>query len=66
MERGHSVTKRGVVRDYCDGEAYKQHPLFSVHSEALQLLFYFDEVEVCNPLGSKKKKHKMGNNHDSM
>lgn len=60
MERGHSVTKHDVLRDYCDGEFFQQHPLFSLHHGALQILFYYDDVEVCNPLGSKKKKHKMG------
>ena len=63
MESGHSIKKGGVLRDHCDGEAYQQHPLFSDHVEALQILFYYDEVEVCNPLGSKKK-HKMGNDYN--
>ena len=35
---------------------YSSHPLFSVHSEALQIFFYFDEY---NPLGSKWKIHKI-------
>ena len=61
MERGHSIKEGGVLRDYCDWEAYQQHPLFSDFVEILPILFYYDEVEVCNPLGSKKKKHKMGN-----
>lgn len=61
MESGHLVRKPGVLRDYCDGETYEQHPLFSIHFEALQILFYYDDLEVCNPLGSKKKKHKLGN-----
>ena len=65
VERGHFVTRQGVLRDFCDGEAYQQHPLFTLHFDALQVLFYYDEVEVCNPLGSKKKKHKMGNNYSS-
>ena len=63
MESGHSIKKSGVLRDYCDGEAYQQHSLFSDHVEALQIVFYY-EVEVCNPLGSKKKKHKMGNDYN--
>ena len=41
-------------------EAYQQHPLFT-----LQVLFYYDDVEVCNPLGSKKQQHKIGNNYNS-
>lgn len=38
---------------------FKNHPLFSQDPEALQLIGYFDELEVCNPLGSHVK-HKVG------
>jgi len=31
-----------------------------VHTKALQVVFYYDEVEVCNHLGSKAKVHKLG------
>jgi hypothetical protein len=49
--RGHA-NKDGVLSDYCDGDAFKSHPLFSVELNALQLLMYYDDVELCNPLGS--------------
>ena len=48
------------MEDYCDGEAFKSHPLFSLHTRALQILFYFDELEICNPIGTKAKIHKLG------
>lgn len=48
------------MNDFCDGKTFKSHPLFSVHSNALQIFFYFDELEICNPLGSKAKIHKLG------
>ena len=48
------------MKDYCDGETFSTHPLFSVKSNALQFFLYFDELEVCNPLGSKTKTHKLG------
>ena len=48
-----------ILSDFCDGQAYKSHPLFSVNSGSLQILFYFDDLEVCNPLGSKAKIHKI-------
>ena len=35
------------------------HPIFSVDKQGLQLLLYNDDVEICNPLGSKSKIHKM-------
>jgi len=31
-----------------------------VNTNALQIFFYFDEVECCNPIGSKAKIHKLG------
>ena len=57
--QGHAQSD-GIIGDYCDGTAYKCHPLFSVHSTALQFMLYYDDIEVCNPIGSKAKKHKLG------
>ena len=48
------------MEDYCDGEAFKSHALFSVQTTAIQILFYFDELEVCSPIGTKAKIHKLG------
>ncbi len=56
VESGHK-SESGFLEDFCDGEFFSAHPLFSVHASALQCFFYFDEVEVCNPLGSKAKIH---------
>ncbi len=50
----------GLIEDFCDGSAYKNHPIFSKDPYALQIIAYFDELEVCNPLGSHVKKHKVG------
>ncbi len=47
-------------RDICDGSVFKCHPLFMTQCKAIQIIAYFDEVEVCNPLGSSSKKHKLG------
>ena len=51
----------GLIRDYCDGEQFRNHPLFSVDSKALQIMVYYDDLETCNPLGSRATKHKLGN-----
>lgn len=48
------------MEDYCDGEAFSVHPLFSAHLDAFQIFFYFDELEVANAIGSKVKIHKLG------
>ena len=50
----------GYCSDFCDGEAFKRNPLFSLHKDALQIMFYYDDLEICNPLGSKKSIHKLG------
>lgn len=50
----------GLVEDFCDAQAYRTHPLFSKYPHALQIMFYYDDVELCNPIGSKSKIHKLG------
>lgn len=59
IEHGHSMPE-GKIRDFCDGSLFNNHPLFSANSKALQIMTYFDEFEVCDPLGSKASKHQMG------
>ena len=56
----HQQTSTNVLSDYCDGKCFREHPLFSDDPVALQLIIYYDEVELCNPLGSRRKKHKIG------
>ena len=36
------------------------HPLYSREKNSLQFMIYCDDVEVCNPLGTKVKHHKLG------
>lgn len=50
----------GMLSDYCDGSVYHSHRLFSNVPSSLEILAYYDDVEVCNPLGSRSKKHKLG------
>ena len=56
----HRQTSTKLLSDYCDGKFFDQHPLFSADPVALQLILYYDELELCNPLGSRRKKHKIG------
>lgn len=49
-----------VLHDFCDGQIYQDHPLFSIDPSALQIIAHYDYIEVCNPLGSSSKKHKLG------
>ena len=49
----------GWLEDYCDGELVSLHPIFS-DLRSIQIVAYYDELEVCNPLGTHTKKHKLG------
>lgn len=51
--------ENGIFEDVSDGENFKCNPLFSTDKNAIQLILYQDSFEVCNPLGSFKKKHKI-------
>ena len=53
----HSL-RDGLLGDYCDGTLYANNLLFQEDPCALQIQLYYDELELCNPLGSKK--HKLG------
>lgn len=59
INKQHKDPRQGHLSDYVDGRSYKNHPLFSIHRDGLQIFFYYDDLEVCNPLGSKKKIHKL-------
>ena len=48
------------MRDICDGEFVRNHLIFSEHFDGLQFLLYYDDIEVCNALGAKAGKHKLG------
>ena len=64
IHNGH-LSDDGFLQDYCDGLNYHNHPLFSVRKDSLQLLFYFDDVEICNLLGSKRTIHKLGTHYSA-
>ena len=50
----------GVLRDICDGEFFSQHPVFSQHNDALQIILYYDNIDMANLLGSRAGNHKLG------
>ena len=47
------------LSNFSDGTYFMEHPFFKVNPNALRLHFYEDEFEVCNPIGSKRTKHKL-------
>ena len=48
------------MEDFCDGIVFNQHAQFSSDPEALQIICYYDELELVNPLGAYVKKQKLG------
>lgn len=44
---------------FYDGTHFKANKLFSENNPAIALNLYVDEFEVCNPLGTSRKKHKI-------
>ena len=49
----------GMIRDFCDGDVFKNSPLFQRHENALQIELYDDEFTCTNPLRRRAKKHKL-------
>ena len=61
VNEGHlRVRADGMIEDYCDGLLFKSHPLFSIDPCSIQVIAYYDEIELCNPLGTHVKDHKLG------
>ena len=54
------ATHNDLLHDVCDGKHFKDNPLYRAHNDAIQVILYYDDVEMCNPLGSKRKIHKLG------
>ena len=54
---GVSCSKDGTIRDIMDGKYVTKH---GYSTDDLLLAFYHDELEVANPLGSRRGKQKLG------
>lgn len=55
-----SRNEDNLIKDFCDGSVFRNHTLFSGDPKALQIIAYFDELEVTNPIGSYVHTHKLG------
>lgn len=53
------VHRNSILEDICDGELFQNHQLFSKNPLALQITMFYDELELCNPLGTHVKWHKL-------
>ena len=48
------------MSDVCDGHYYSSHPVFSCNDKALQIVAYYDELVLTNPLMSRRNNYKIG------
>ena len=57
----HSNCKRtdGKFEFIQDGVVLSNHPLFKIDPHTLELILYSDEIEICNAVGTRAKKHKL-------
>uniref|UniRef100_A0A7M5VG98 C2H2-type domain-containing protein n=1 Tax=Clytia hemisphaerica TaxID=252671 RepID=A0A7M5VG98_9CNID len=53
------ASAKDVLFDFQDGELFQNDKYFQDHKDAIALIIFHDEIEVCNPLGSKAGKHKL-------
>lgn len=49
----------GVYKYFCCGEVYQSSEFFRSNPNAIQLQLAIDDVEICDPLGSKSNLHKV-------
>ncbi|KAL6458608.1 hypothetical protein MHYP_G00320800, partial [Metynnis hypsauchen] len=49
----------GQYRSFYDGLYFKENPILSQEQLSISLGLYVDEFEICNPLGTSRKKHKI-------
>lgn len=58
----HKVKKQPLVKEYRtvrDGEYFKQNKFLSGEGIKIAVNLYVDDFEICNPLGTSRKKHKL-------
>jgi len=58
-ERNKDKVDRNVISDFVDGDAFKKNKFFKNNPGAYAAHFYSDSVEISNPLGAAKGKHKI-------
>lgn len=55
---GRSQTS-SIYESFCDGKYYKENDFYSEDDLRISLILYVNDLEVCNPLGTSRKKHKI-------
>ncbi|KAJ8310002.1 hypothetical protein KUTeg_011867 [Tegillarca granosa] len=50
----------GFMCDLVNGTIFKHHDLFVEKNNALRIVLYYDDLEICNPLSKQAGTHKIG------
>lgn len=53
------VCDTGIYQDICCGSTFQKNQLFSQHPQSVQIMLAADDLEICNPLGSRSTIHKI-------
>ncbi|XP_049330956.1 uncharacterized protein LOC125799085 isoform X2 [Astyanax mexicanus] len=59
LEETNLPSLSGQYRSFHDGLYFKENPIISQEELSISLGLYIDEFEICNPLGTSRKKHKI-------
>ena len=59
MEERNVIPESESLIDVKDGEYYKQNPFFQQNPRAYTMMIYSDAIELVNPLGAGRGKHKV-------
>lgn len=51
--------QENVYQNFCCGQVYKSLDFFRINPNAIQLQIAVDDIEICDPLGSKSNLHKI-------
>lgn len=49
----------GYIKSIFDGKCFKKNDFYAGEETRLSIILYVDDFEVCNPLGTSRKKHKI-------
>ena len=49
----------GKLGDFADGSVFENHDIFANDVQALQIILYYDDCDLCNSAGSRVTKHKI-------
>ena len=59
LSRNTLVPSEDRLGSFVDGTIFRDHSFFLQHPDAMRLHFCLDEFDVCNPIGSKRGRHKL-------